>query len=453
MPVEIRVPPLGESVVEATVGRWLKQEGEPVAAGETLVELETDKVNLEVAAPSEAGVLAQIVQRERARPSQSATCSALIADGAGAAARRDDRGRSRNRAPTAPGARASSSGARQHPASRPRRPSRRARADRPSPVAAADAPPSTASTWHGSPAPAPAAGSPGRTSMRHARDGGPTPASRPERSRQRRLAPQRRRRTPAAEPAASARSAPAPAMRREERSAHVAPPPDHRRSGWSRRSSTAAMLTTFNEIDMTAVMDLRAAPQGGVQEAPRRRPRLHVVLHQGRRSARSRPSRSLNAEIQGDEIVLKHYYDIGIAVGAEDGLVVPVVRDADRKSFAEIEREIADAGRARRATNTLTLDDLRGGTFTITNGGVFGSLLSTPILNPPQVGILGMHKIQQRPVAVERRGRHPPDDVPGALLRPPRSSTAARRSSSWSAIKELIEDPERCCSEGMSGAV
>jgi len=162
---------------------------------------------------------------------------------------------------------------------------------------------------------------------------------------------------------------------------------------------TAAMLTTFNEVDMGAIMDIRARRR----EAFLKRHGVGLgfmsfftkavigALHE---------FPNLNAEVRGDEIIQKGYYDIGIAVGAEGGLVVPVVRDADRKSFAEIEREIARLAQKAR-DNTLTLDDLRGGTFTITNGGIFGSLLSTPILSPPQVGILGMHKIQQRPVAID----------------------------------------------------
>jgi 2-oxoglutarate dehydrogenase E2 component (dihydrolipoamide succinyltransferase) len=162
---------------------------------------------------------------------------------------------------------------------------------------------------------------------------------------------------------------------------------------------TAAMLTTFNEADMSAIMDIRAKRKDAFKE--RHGVGLGFMSFFTRAVVGAlKAFPLLNAEVQGDEVVLKHYYDIGIAVGAEGGLVVPVIRDADRKSFADIEREIGElANRAR--TNTLTLEDLRGGTFTITNGGVYGSLLSTPILSPPQVGILGMHTIQQRPVAVD----------------------------------------------------
>ena len=162
---------------------------------------------------------------------------------------------------------------------------------------------------------------------------------------------------------------------------------------------TAAMLTTFNEVDMSQVMAIRARWRDAFKQ--RHGVNLGFMSFFTKAVVGALAAfPMLNAEIRGDEIILKRYYDIGIAVGAEGGLVVPVVRDADQKSFAEIEREIAELAQKAR-TNTLTLEDLRGGTFTITNGGVFGSLLSTPILSPPQVGILGMHKIQQRPVAID----------------------------------------------------
>jgi 2-oxoglutarate dehydrogenase E2 component (dihydrolipoamide succinyltransferase) len=202
---------------------------------------------------------------------------------------------------------------------------------------------------------------------------------------------------------------------------------------------TAAMLTTFNEVDMSAVMELRGRRKDSFKE------RYGVGLGfmsfftkavVGALKAFPR----LNAEIQGNEVVLKRYYDIGIAVGAEEGLVVPVVRDADKRNFAEIEAEIARLA-AKAKSNTLALDDLRGGTFTITNGGVYGSLMSTPILSPPQVGILGMHTIQQRPVVRD-----------GAVVARPMmylALTYDHRIVDGSEavrflvrIKELVEDPE-----------
>ena len=162
--------------------------------------------------------------------------------------------------------------------------------------------------------------------------------------------------------------------------------------------STAAMLTTFNEIDMSGLMTLRERHKQGFKE--RHGVGLGIASFFVKASVGAlRDFPRINAEIQGDEMVLKHYFDIGVAVGAREGLVVPVLRDADRLSFAQIENQIRDFAR-RAEDGTLSLGDLKGGTFTITNGGVFGSLLSTPILNPPQVGILGLHKIQERPVAV-----------------------------------------------------
>jgi 2-oxoglutarate dehydrogenase E2 component (dihydrolipoamide succinyltransferase) len=180
---------------------------------------------------------------------------------------------------------------------------------------------------------------------------------------------------------------------------------------------TAAMLTTFNEIDMSAVMELRKRRQDAFVQRHGVKigfTSFFVKATVGALKAFPR----LNAEIDGDEMVLKSYYDIGIAVGAEEGLVVPVLRDADRMSFAH--HRAANEGFARKSQDgELSLEDLRGGTFTITNGGVFGSMLSTPILNPPQVGILGLHNIVERPVVVNGRDSHPANHVRGAELRPP----------------------------------
>src|SRR5437588_3581231 len=207
----------------------------------------------------------------------------------------------------------------------------------------------------------------------------------------------------------------------------------------------AAMLTTFNEVDMSTVMEVRARRKESFKE--RHGVGLGFMSFFTRAAVGAlKAFPRLNAEIQGDEIVLKRYYDVGIAVGAEEGLVVPVVRDADRRTFAEIEREIASlAERARK--NTLTLDDLRGGTFTITNGGVFGSLMSTPILNPPQVGILGMHKIQERPVVHDGQVVARPM-MYLALSYDHRIVDGREAVQFLVRIKELIEDPETLLLEG-----
>jgi 2-oxoglutarate dehydrogenase E2 component (dihydrolipoamide succinyltransferase) len=208
---------------------------------------------------------------------------------------------------------------------------------------------------------------------------------------------------------------------------------------------TAAMLTTFNEVDMGAVMDLRARRQ---EEFVKRHgvkigfTSFFVKAVVGALKAFPR----LNAEIQEDEIVLKHYYDIGIAVGAEEGLVVPVIRDADRKSFAAIEQEVRDFAEKSR-DGTLSLEDLRGGTFTITNGGVFGSMLSTPILNPPQVGILGLHNIQER--AVVRNGEIVIRSMMYVALSYDHRIVDGREAVQFLVrVKQLIEDPEALLLEG-----
>jgi 2-oxoglutarate dehydrogenase E2 component (dihydrolipoamide succinyltransferase) len=262
---------------------------------------------------------------------------------------------------------------------------------------------------------------------------------------------------PASSPQPAATTAPAPATKPAPA---IVPQPDQRgreeRIRLSRRrqtiaqrlvetQQTAAMLTTFNEIDMSAVMEVRSRRKESFKE------RHNVSLGfmsfftkavVGALKAFPR----LNSEIQGNELVLKHYYDIGIAVGAEEGLVVPVLHDADRKSFAEIEREIADLAKKARE-NTLMLAELQGGTFTITNGGVFGSLLSTPILNGPQAGILGMHKIEQRPVVVN--GQIVIRPMMYVALSYDHRIVDGREAVQFLAhMKELVEDPETLLLEG-----
>ena len=381
MAVEIRVPALGESIVDAVIVKWLKQPGDSVARSEPVVELETDKVNVEIPA-DQAGVIESIARAEGDTVAVGELLGMITAgDGAAAvapAAAAPAPAAATTRAPDSVAATSASSAAAaptaEQSAQRAGPASRRLASERSVDL----------SIVAGS-------GPGGRVLpddvLRHASSAAPAaaaPAAAP---------------VPAAAPApAAAASAPA-SSGREDREERVRM--SRRRQTIAARlveaQQTAAMLTTFNEVDMSAVMDLRKQRRDKFRE--RHGVNLGFMSFFTRASVGALKSfPRLNAEIQGNEFVLKHYYDIGMAVGAEEGLVVPVVRDADRKSFAEIEQEIVDlAGKARE--NKLTLEELSGGTFTITNGGVFGSLLSTPILNTPQVGILGLHKIEERPIA------------------------------------------------------
>ena len=361
----IVVPQLGESVVEARVARWLKKEGDRVETGEPVVELETDKIDVEVGA-DRAGVLSSIKHAEGDDVKVGELLATVDESQTGKAPPAAVAPPGPAPAPAAPAASPAPSGnGSKQPAAGPP-----AEAPRATPTARRIATDRKINLdgVKGS-------GTAGRVTKRDVEDAAaPTsdsqvaPTSRPPRTSERseeRVRMSKRRQTIA---------------RRLVEAQH-----------------NAAMLTTFNEVDMSAVMALRERrkesfkKQYGVG--------LGIASFFVKASvAALRAFPQVNAELQGDEIVMKKYYDIGIAVGAEGGLVVPVLRDADRMSFANIELAIRDfANRANEGT--LTLEDLMGGTFTITNGGVFGSLLSTPILNPPQVGILGLHQIQDRPVA------------------------------------------------------
>ena len=389
--VEIRVPPLGESVVEATVGRWSKNEGDAVRKDEVLVELETDKITVEVAAPAD-GTLGGIRKKE----GDTVGVNELLAEmEAGAAP-----------AATAPQPAAAAAAEGATPAAAPAAPAATATAE------SADAPTSPAAraiaAEHGLDiATIRGSGPNGRVTkedvLKRIEDGRAA-AGAPQREAA--PAPAAAPATAAPAPAAPAVAAPAP------RPATPAPTGDRtetrermsrRRQTIARRlleaQHTTASLTTFNEVDLHAVMELRKRRQDEFVKKHGVKLGFMSFFTKAAIGALKQFPR-VNAEIQGEEIVLKHYYDIGIAVGAEEGLVVPVVRDADRKSFADLEREIGELGKKAR-DGKLTLEELQGGTFTITNGGTFGSMLSTPILNPPQVGILGMHNIVQRPVVVD----------------------------------------------------
>ncbi|HLI31039.1 MAG TPA: 2-oxoglutarate dehydrogenase complex dihydrolipoyllysine-residue succinyltransferase [Terriglobia bacterium] len=394
MAIKIVVPELGESVLEATVGHWRKNEGDHVSPGEVVVELETDKVDLEVGAEHE-GVLAKI-ERKEGEDVRIGDVLAIIEEGAAAPA-------------PAPAKAA---------ASQPEK------AMAPSPAAkGASAASSTAPAAVGVPKPAASTEAQRLTAeqiatpsaRRLARERGvnlaevtlPESAVRVTSEEVRQLAASAGGVTAKSAPqgsgaAATPRPVPSPAgpqavpLRREERTRM-----SRRRMTIAQRlveaQHTAAILTTFNEIDMSGVMEFRKRQKEAFKQ--RYGVNLGVVSFFVKASiAALKQFPRLNAEVQGDEMVLKHYYDIGVAVGASEGLVVPILRDADRMSFAEIEMGVKEYAR-KAQDGTLTLADLRGGTFSITNGGVFGSLLSTPILNPPQVGILGLHKIQERPVA------------------------------------------------------
>jgi 2-oxoglutarate dehydrogenase E2 component (dihydrolipoamide succinyltransferase) len=418
MPANVVVPEVGESIVDARVARWLKHEGDTVSAGEPLVELETDKIDLEVAAPK-AGVLGRIahgdgadvkvgevlavIEEGEGAPAPSAEAAAPAekpeAPAADTAGKADAAGDARKRATPAAKNVAAKNAVDLKQVRGSGDGGRVMRRD----VEAAVAPKPAAAAAAPAQAPAPA----------------PKPDARP-------LTPVREARAPQTEGA-----------RTEERVRM-----SKRRATIARRllevQSTAAMLTTFNEVDMSAIQAVRERHKQAFKE------RHGVGLGLTSFFVKAvigalREFPRLNAEIQGDEMVLKHYYDIGIAVGASEGLVVPVLRDADRLSFAQIEGTVRAFARAADE-GTLSLADLRGGTFTITNGGVFGSLLSTPILNPPQVGILGLHAIKDRPVAVNGQVQIRPM-MYTALTYDHRIVDGAEAVQFLVRVKQLVEDP------------
>ncbi len=353
MATNIVVPELGESVVEARVAKWLKKQGDQVSAGDPLVELETEKIDLEVSA-DRAGVIASIKHQEGADVKVGEVLAVLEE---------------------------SANGSTPAPVQDVPKVEKAAATDKKATPTAKN----VAKDQQVDLGSVAGSGAGGRVTK-----GDVLKAAIPQEARK-------------PEPAKPEAPSPKPqvpkvAGDRSETRERMS----KRRATIARRlveaQHTAAMLTTFNEVDMTAVMGLRERHKDAFKQ--KHGVGLGIASFFVKMSvAALRAFPQLNAEIQGEEIVLKRYYDIGIAVGAEGGLVVPVLRDADRMSFVDIERGIRDFAQ-KAANGTLTLEDLTGGTFTITNGGVFGSMLSTPILNPPQVGILGLHKIQERPVGV-----------------------------------------------------
>ena len=414
MTADIVVPTLGESVTEATVAQWLKQPGEAVQVDDPLVELETDKVTLEVNA-SAAGVLSEVLAGE----GDSVEVGAIlgrIGEGKGAA-----------------------------------------------PSAAAKAPAAA------KPAPAPASAAPAKATA--AADGGAMPsAAGPLSPAVRKLIDDNAldarqisgsgkdgritkedvlvsisgaggKAAPAAEaPAAPVPPQPATAAGPREERVRMTRLRKRIAERLKEAQNTAAMLTTFNEADMGAVMELRKRYRDSFER--RHGVRLGFMAFFTKAAvAALKEIPAVNAEIDGDELVYKNHYDIGIAVGTPQGLVVPVVRDADRLGFAEIEKTVGALGRKAR-DGKLSIDEMSGGTFTITNGGVYGSLNSTPILNPPQSGILGLHKIQERPVAVDGEVRVRPM-MYLALSYDHRVIDGREAVTFLVRVKEFIEDPER----------
>jgi 2-oxoglutarate dehydrogenase E2 component (dihydrolipoamide succinyltransferase) len=365
MAIDIRVPTLGESITEATVGKWFKKAGEPVGVDEPLVELETDKVTLEVNAPS-TGVLSEIT----VETGQTVAVGALLGQLSGGAAAPV------GAAAQAPAAKAS-----------------------PAPAAATAMPPAPAAAKMAAEDKIDLASVAGSGKRGQVLKGDVIAAVAAARAPSPIVAPA------LLQPAPMPAPAPVPAARtttpddgaREERVRMT-----KLRQTIARRlkdaQNTAAMLTTFNEVDMSEVMALRARYKDAFEK--KHGAKLGFMGFFVKACVQAlREVPAVNGEIDGADLVYKNYYHLGIAVGTDKGLIVPVVRDADKLSLAEVEKAIAAMGKRAR-DGQLTLEALQGGTFTITNGGIYGSLMSTPILNAPQSGILGMHKIQDRPIAV-----------------------------------------------------
>jgi len=400
---EIRVPTLGESVSEATIGRWFKKPGDAVKADEPLLELETDKVTLEVNAPS-AGVLAEITAKDGETVSPGALLGQITAGGAGAAA------------PAAAAA---------------------AAAPAPAPAKSASAPASAGSSMPPAPSAAKLAAESNINTSAVAGSGkrgqvlkGDVLAA---------IATGGASAAPAAAPVAMRAPSVADDASREERVKMT-----KLRQTIARRlkeaQNTAAMLTTFNEVDMTDVMALRARYKDIFEKKHGNKLGfMGFFVKACVQALKELPA--VNAEIDGTDLVYKNYYHVGIAVGTEKGLVVPVVRDADQLSISGVEKTIADFGKRAR-DGQLKIEEMQGGTFTITNGGIYGSLMSTPILNAPQSGILGMHKIQDRPMVVNGKIEVRPM-MYLALSYDHRIVDGKEAVTFLVRVKEALEDPAR----------
>ncbi|MGQ0793992.1 MAG: 2-oxoglutarate dehydrogenase complex dihydrolipoyllysine-residue succinyltransferase [Deltaproteobacteria bacterium] len=407
MPINIVVPQLSESVVEATVLRWLKKEGEKVSIGESVVELETEKANFEVAS-EQTGVLARI-EKPAGQDVRVGDVLGVLAEGAAAEAK--------------------TAAAEPKPAEQVKQaPVAHETAAKVTPVAA-----NTAKELGVDTSKVPATGPSGRVMKGDVEK--------------------------FAEVRAETKPAPIDTQKKADAAPlqiYTADPRGEQRVRMTRRrrtiarrmveaQRTAAILTTFNEVDMTAVMNLRKRRKDSFKEKFGVGLGLNSFFIKASIGA-LKAFPQINGEIQDDDVIFKNYYDIGVAIGASEGLVVPVIRDADRLSFAQIEKAIkVFADKADKGT--LTIQDMLGGTFTITNGGVFGSLMSTPILNPPQVGILGLHKIEDRPMAV--KGEIVVRPMMYIALSYDHRMVDGREAVQFLVkVKELVEDPESLLIEG-----
>ena len=431
---DIVTPTLGESVSEATVARWTKKPGEPVKKDEVLVELETDKVSLEVAAPAD-GVLGEITAEEGATVTQGQKLGSVDADGAAKPA--PARGAAKPAAEDKPTAK-------EEVRSQPSGPGQSTPANQPPAAQKGEAPageggqalsPSVqriVAERNLDPANIRGTGPDGRITKGDALQASPSVARQPE---------------PTPAPATTARSDDAPTKpsapretgEREERVKMT-----RLRQTIARRlkdaQNAAAMLTTFNEVDMSHVMALRNQYKDVFEK--KHGVKLGFMGFFTRACiAALKEVPDVNAEIDGTDVIYKNHYDIGVAVGTERGLVVPVVRDADQMSLAGIEKAIGALGKKAR-DGKLAIEDMQGGTFTITNGGVYGSLMSTPILNAPQSGVLGMHNIVQRPIAVDGAVAIRPM-MYLALSYDHRIVDGKGAVTFLVAVKNAIEDPQR----------
>lgn len=412
---QIKVPTLGESVSEATVAQWLKKEGDSVDADEPVVELETDKVTLEVNAP-EAGVISKIIVAE----GENVEVGALLGEiGGDAGAANDTKPATKEEAPA--------------PKEEPKEEPKAAE-----PTQANDdhkLPPAVLKMVNDNnldPSKIPATGKDGRLTkedvinyMDGSKPSAPAPAKEEPKPPQ-----------PQAVPAAGPRDNAA----REERVRMT-----RLRQSIAKRlkgaQETAAILTTFNEVDMSAVMSLRKEYQDKfIKKYDVKLGFMSFFVKATVQALKEFPA--VNAEIEGDEMVYKNYYDLGIAVSTPQGLVVPVIRDCDQKSMAQIEKDIIDVG-TRARDGKIAIEEMQGGTFTITNGGIFGSMLSTPILNAPQSAILGMHNIQQRPMVMPDGSIEARPMMYLAVSYDHRIIDGKESVSFLVRIKEALEDPQR----------